>query len=403
MLLQPGPNLVEEIMAQVRNLTKIEVPELFLGVEAALQEILGAENPGKQAAAVLRLSNHYVSSPESLSPWSHAWATNALLSYYHPLNQSRAFGVANRGLNRDFFNQLDSIVDFGCGTGAATLGFVAAWPKFSFVRLSDHSPEVLKLADSLFSRIAKSQNYATLKWELETETLDSCLPPKDASRTLALFSYVLTEAHALQKFDRFLSRHRQNPFEAIAILEPSTSSDGRRLQSLRQVLLKHGYHLWAPCTHSEACPLLEESDRDWCHDRFPPFLPKWWAELESGLPMKNQTITVSYLLARRTPLVETRKQVRVIGDPLNEKTKVRQLICRGPHREFISWFPSRFSAVAKKELKDFDLARGDLFYDDQTFWRDQRGAERGHEYRLTESEIRQIQSSLADLATKSSR
>ena len=46
----------------------------------------------------------------------------ALLSYYHPLNQSRAFGVANRGLQRGFFEGLSTIHDFGCGTGAAALG-----------------------------------------------------------------------------------------------------------------------------------------------------------------------------------------------------------------------------------------------------------------------------------------
>ena len=169
------------------------------------------------------------------------------------------------------------------------------------------------------------------------------------------------------------------------------------------MLLENDYHIWAPCTHSDKCPLLEESDRDWCHDRFPPFLPSWWKNLEAGLPMKNQSITVSYLLARKKPLPSETKFVRVTGDPLHEKTKMRQLICRGPHREFISWFPSRFAKPAAKELKNFDLARGDLFKDDPKFWQDQRGAERGHEYRLGENEIFQIRDSLEELAIKLSK
>lgn len=402
MLLQLAAVLVEENMAQVRNLLNLEPPGLFLEVESALRDSMGTADPAKQADQVLRLSNHYVSSPESLSPWNQAWAMKALLSYYHPLNQSRAFGVANRGLQRGFFEGLSTIHDFGCGTGAAALGLLAACPEFKKVVLSDHSSEVLKTADTLFSKLPLLTK-EEVKWDTKTETLETSSPPESPTTSLALFSYVLTEAGAIDRFERFLKRGAQRSFEAIAILEPSTSSDGRRLQRLRSVLLENQYHIWAPCTHSDKCPLLEESDRDWCHDRFPPFLPSWWKNLEAGLPMKNQSITVSYLLARKKPLPSETKFVRVTGDPLHEKTKMRQLICRGPHREFISWFPSRFAKPAAKELKDFDLARGDLFKDDPQFWQDQRGAERGHEYRLGEKEIFQIRDSLEELAIKLSK
>jgi len=417
MLLQLAAVLVEENMAQVRNLLNLEPPGLFLEVESALRNALGSADPAKQADGVMRLSNHYVSSPDALSPWQKTWAMNALLSYYHPLNQSRAFGVANRGAQRGFFEGIQTLYDFGAGSGAGAIGILAACPEIKKVILSDHSAEVLKAADSIFSSLPSLKN-AGIKWELRKETLEESMAPVAPPSSLALFSYVLTEANAIDRFERFLKRGNQRTFEAsafegigfegIAILEPSTSVDGRRLQRLRSVLMENDYHIWAPCTHSDKCPLLEESDRDWCHDRFPPFLPTWWKNLEAGLPMKNQSITVSYLLARKkmpaekTP-AENRKLVRVTGDPLHEKTKVRQLICRGPHREFISWFPSRFEKPAAKELKDFDLARGDLFLDDQRFWQDQRGAERGHEYRLTEKEIYQIRDSLAELASSPSR
>jgi hypothetical protein len=389
-------------MAQVRNLLNLEPPGLFLEVESALRTALGSADPAKQADGVLRLSNHYVSSPDALSPWQKSWALNALLSYYHPLNQSRAYGVANRGAQRGFFEGIETLFDYGAGTGACTLGFLAACPEIKKVVLSDHSADVLKSANSLFSNLA-SLKETGIKWEARTESLEESMAPTAPASSLALFSYVLTEANAIDRFERFLKRGNQRSFEAIAILEPSTSADGRRLQRLRNVLLENEYHIWAPCTHSDKCPLLEESDRDWCHDRFPPFLPTWWKNLEAGLPMKNQSITVSYLLARKKAPADSRRFVRVTGDPLHEKTKMRQLICRGPHREFISWFPSRFAKPAAKELKDFDLARGDLFLDDQRFWQDQRGAERGHEYRLTENEIYQIRDSLNELAVKSSK
>ncbi len=385
-------------MAQVRNLLNLEPPPLFMEVESALRLAMGDVDPAKQTEQVLRLSNHYVSSPDAVSPWKHSWAMNALLSYYHPLNQSRIFGSANRGIQRGFFEGLSSIYDFGCGTGAATLGLLAAWPEFESAVLSDHSTEVLQVADSIFSRIP-SLKAKKFTWTVKSETLENSAPPINARSALAIFSYVLTEANAVDRFSRFLKRSEDQAFEAIGIFEPSTSADGRRLQKLRSVLQENGYHIWAPCTHSDSCPLLEESDRDWCHDRFPPYLPNWWKKLEKDLPMKNQTVTVSYLLARKTPQQDTEKMVRVTGDPLFEKTKVRQMICRGSHREFLSWFPSRIG----KSVADFDLARGDLFKNDPSFWADQRGAERGHEYRIGEKEIFQIRDSVEALAIKPSK
>jgi hypothetical protein len=62
--------------------------------------------------------------------------------------------------------------------------------------------------------------------------------------------------------------------------------------------------------------------------------------MEAQLPFKNQTLTMSYLLARKIPppanLTE-HKLARITGDKLEEKGKARQLVCQGPHREFLSW------------------------------------------------------------------
>ena len=56
-------------------------------------------------------------------------------------------------------------------------------------------------------------------------------------------------------------------FEALMILEPATSQDGRKLLELRSQLIQKGYSIWAPCLHQLACPLLTKSKTDWCHDR----------------------------------------------------------------------------------------------------------------------------------------
>jgi len=160
-----------------------------------------------------------------------------------------------------------------------------------------------------------------------------------------VFSYSLTEIVELPAgWDRY---------EALMILEPSTSEDGRRLMQLRSKLIEAGYFMWAPCTHQLACPLLVQSKHDWCHDRFLVEAPAWFSQVEQQLPMKNKTVTTSYLLARKAPAPANLKNLgRLTGDSLPEKGKTRQLVCRGPAREFLTWM--------HKSVNPQTLSRGEL-------------------------------------------
>ena len=60
------------------------------------------------------------------------------------------------------------------------------------------------------------------------------------------------------------------------------------------------------------------------------------SKMEEQLPMKNRTLTTSYLLMRKTP-AQPIHAARVVGDQLKEKGKDRQMICRGTDREFLAW------------------------------------------------------------------
>jgi ribosomal protein RSM22 (predicted rRNA methylase) len=134
---------------------------------------------------------------------------------------------------------------------------------------------------------------------------------------------------------------------ALLIIEPSTRENGRALQQLRAELLNEGFFAWAPCTHQSPCPLLTHSERDWCHMRVHCERPSWLKAIEQQIPVRNDTLTYSYLLLRRDPPAtislrplkpaDENPLARVIGDTLHERGKIRQAICRGPEREFFSW------------------------------------------------------------------
>lgn len=288
-------------------------PELEQKIEAALkaQFNLTLQDSKKIADAVKRLSDYFIANPDGSTPWNEAWAQIAYLCYFLPLNQARVQAVVKEAAARNFFVGLDEVLDFGAGPGTASLALTEHFKKFVMIE---------KAKDIC----AKFNFVPTALW---TNTVPTVATP---AKTMAVFSYSLTELSDLPAWAKKL--------EAIMILEPSTQDDGRKLQALRTKLIQEGYSIYAPCTHHDNCPLLTQSKTDWCHDRIHFAMPAWFEKFEHHLPMKNRTLTTSYLLARKQKPAQLAANVaRVVGDHMKEKGKDRQMLCRGPEREFLAW------------------------------------------------------------------
>jgi ribosomal protein RSM22 (predicted rRNA methylase) len=304
-------------------------------------------DPLKLSQAVRRLSDFYLSHPEGKTPWKETWAQAASLAYYFPLNYARNRAVALEAHRLGFFAGLDQMIDFGCGMGSALHAFLDLAPVFQDVRGLDVAAEALDICRNLSSsdRTASHLDLKQIGHGNQKGLFD-----QDSTTRLFLASYVYTELDELPR--------GALESEAIAIIEPSTQADGRRLMQLRQELIDSGHQIWAPCTHMGACPLLTHSEKDWCHDRIHWDAPSWFSEMEKHLPMKNRTLTFSYLLARRTlPRPDALASLaRLTGDTLIEKGKNRQSVCRGSEREFLAWFPQRMP----KGSPAIELERGNL-------------------------------------------
>lgn len=324
------------------------LPEIFdAKIETALQACgYSVSSPKKLADAVLRLSDHYTQNPLAASPWKESWAQAASIAYYFPLNYARNRAVAAEAKRLGFFEGLDHLIDIGSGMGPALFAFAEAHA-FVSAHAVDHSNEGLALARAL------NANDVSFRTEVAdiTMTMERLRKAEPSSKTLLTASYVLTE---LINTPQLIYG-----FEALAIIEPSISADARKLMILRQQLIDKGFQIWGPCTHQGACPLLTQSAKDWCHDRIHWQAPDWWMKIESHLPMKNRTLTYSYLLARRelAPPTKIRELSRLTGDMLVEKGKTRQSFCRSEAREFLAWFPQRMEKTEQLELQRGSLVQ----------------------------------------------
>lgn len=289
-------------------------------LEARIARVLKTEfkleltDSAKIAECIQRLSNHYIRSPKGATPWSQTWCQIAYLAYYLPLNYLRAQAVVDEGKDTGFFDPYQNIIDFGSGLGSATLPFARGLKQFFFI---ESSLEAQRLHHLLFRDMYSLGNWIQLP------------PPYVPEKSLAIFSYSFTE---LSEFPQWARQ-----CESIMLIEPSTMDDGRRLLNLREKFILDGWSIWGPCTHQGHCPLLQQSKHDWCHDRIHFDQPEWFQKIEARLPMKNRTLTMSYLLISKRPAVYNPKVARTVGDMMKEKGKTRQLICRGPIREFFTW------------------------------------------------------------------
>ncbi len=292
-------------------------------------------SPSRIANCVLQLSNYFIDQPNGKTPWEHEWAQIAYTHYYYPLNRLRSDAIISEAIKRNFFDGLTDFYDFGAGLGSATLALINSnhqWNKKCLIEISSNAQSI---AQKLFPEL----NH--VHWQRDIHHHDI----KSPQSSLACFSYSLTELNHLPDW--------AIDCEAILIIEPATEQDGRKLIQLRSELIDKGYTIYAPCTHQLECPLLVDSKHDWCHHRIIPELSHELKTIEAHLPMKNHSLTMSYLLARKSPMkTPTAGLTRIVGDYLVEKGKTRQMICRGPHREFLT--------IMDRTGIEFELKRNQL-------------------------------------------
>lgn len=304
-------------------------------IEPEIKKIFTANkwewNSRRLAEDVLQLSDYYIHNPDSSTPWDKAWAQRALLVYFWPLNSIRYLAVHEELKKVGFFQGLNQFLDFGAGPGTA------AWilkQEFQNVELMEQS-------------LVPQEWFPQFQWTQK---------PQVSKESCAVFCYSMTELAELPQW--------AYNSEALIILEPATQQDGRKLLELRQKLLEKGYNAWAPCPHQEGCPLLVNSKHDWCHDRVEIQAPRWFQEIENYLPMKNRTITMSYVgMRKKAPIPPT--WARLVGDQLNEKGKSRQMVCRSSSREFLAWMhrdgtPPEFFRGERVLLEEFEPKSNEL-------------------------------------------
>lgn len=183
-----------------------------------------------------------------------------------------------------------SLLDVGCGLGAAAYAATAVWPEIGPVEMVDRSRAFLTLAATLAAESGAAPGASATITRADITRLPETVGKAD----LIVLAYALTEladADLAPLADALWARTSG----ALVIVEPGTPRDHERLMRLRARLVEKDAAILAPCPHTRPCPLTAP---DWCH--FSVRLPRSREhKLLKGADAPFEDEKFSYLVAAR--------------------------------------------------------------------------------------------------------
>lgn len=246
-----------------------------------------------------------------------------------------------------------TILDWGCGSGAASRRVIGHFGTDSFTELLlwDHEPLAVEFAHQAVRREFPALPAAAIT--------PGFLTGSD-SPGLVVISHVLNElsAVALDDLRALLGRS-----QAVLWVESGTHDTSRKLSLERDRLLAE-FNVVAPCTHANTCPILAPgNERHWCHFFAPApgeiFANPDWVKFGQRAGIDLRSLPYCFLaLERRDQNAPPTDLSRIIGRPEHFKPYARFLNCDASGLAELT-VPKRTAPALYKEL---DRTKAPLVY-----------------------------------------
>ena len=326
-------------------LEKLEplIVEKILGKEALTQYQLGKiakKYFEPYLPEILKLSQNYNFTGNNLTTSLETERSlYAYLLYFFPINYFKICYLLNR-LNLNFTNP--KMLDFGCGPGTASFAALSYFDNPE-IFLYDISEQAAKLSKDFI----KSFKPGT-----------KChLPGKkvfEAEYDLIIAANSLNEIKENERFDvagKIISSLKKDGI--LLILEPALKEKTREAMHLRDQILKKFSDLSVvfPCTHNNDCPMLKDSDEDWCHSYISWQGSKLVNQIDELTGFNKHRLKYSSLAFKNGENINA--GYRVVSFPKKGKTGISLQLCgEGSLRK---------QTFAKKDIKYKSILRADIF------------------------------------------
>lgn len=212
---------------------------------------------------------------------------------------------------------VDTLIDWGCGSGVAGERVLRQYPQLQRACVNDASPLAMEFAVQQIRRLHPSVE--ARPWA-----------GNNAQGCVLVVSHVWNELSNDQRVDLL---KLASTAAAVLWVEPGTHAVSRHLGALREEFLP-SFRVVAPCTHQHACPILAPGNtRDWCHHFAPPpaeiFANPDWVKFgqRAGIDLRSLPYAFLALDRLRDAPPPPADLARVIGRPEHFKPYARLLNC----------------------------------------------------------------------------
>ena len=146
-----------------------------------------------------------------------------------------------------------ALLDVGAGPGTALWAAAECWPDIASADMLEGSPAMRNWGETL----AREVHLPQVAWhggEAATEL------SKQSPHDLVTLAYVLSELSPDSQ-DKLVEKLWARTGDSLLIVEPGTPAGWSRILRARDIIIREGAHIVAPCPHALACPLTAP---DWC-------------------------------------------------------------------------------------------------------------------------------------------
>ena len=218
--------------------------------------------------------------------WNEQDVAKSYALYYMTINIPKLWMVLNNSGDwvKEPINDIESIVEFGCGPGTFLWSYLfyllkyqpMALKKLQKITAVDISQEHLDVAKKLFKNLKKKRAFKHLEAEFILKDWNNCI--EETSADLVIFGNSLIESGIDSSF------LNSDNLKNILIIEPGTLEQFKRLRLLKSEFEKKDWSVHFPCTNNGICPM---KDDNWCHFSINRFIMPFIQKISSAAGRKN--------------------------------------------------------------------------------------------------------------------
>lgn len=236
--------------------------------------------------------------------------------------------------------KIQSVLDIGAGTGAATWA-ISELLGTKDIECFEREQVMIELGKDFMSQNAKLKD---ISWNY----IDIVENELDTKADLVVTSYMLNEIKPENRKD-IVDKLIKSSEHIVLIIEPGTPEGFTNIKEVQKIAIENGLNIIAPCTFQGICPLPNE---DWCHSTVRIERTKVHKVLKNAdLPYEDEKF--AYIAISKEKC--NNSGIRILRHPIIEKGKITLKVCHnGKIEETIITKKDKelFKMVKKKKCGD---------------------------------------------------